>query len=238
MDDKNLLFENYVSGSLTEKEETDFEKKLQNDSTFKNDFIAYKKVYLFLKHKFENEEKRNQFKRNLEVISNKCVSTSKRKKTNILYYGAVASVLLLIGMFLFKNNTPNYNDFVKYNTIDLVVRSNHNHLFLKAEKAYNHKKFNEAVLYFDEILKQDSNNTEICLHKGFSLIELDKFKKAEQVLAPISKGTSIYKSKATWYLALNSLKQKKYTDCIQYLKLIPKNAEEYKFAKKLMNTMD
>lgn len=238
MDNKYLLFENYITNNLSKEEHLYFEKELANNTSLQEDFIAYKNTSLFLKNKFKNEETRNKFKTNLNAISSNYFNKTQKKTIHFWKYGAVASVLLLVGLFLLNNKTPNYNEVVNYNTIELVERGSQNELLLKAENAYNSKNFKEAVLYFNKLLHKTPNNSEIQLYKGFSLIELNKFKEAEKTLQIIAEGNSVFKDKAIWYLALSKLKQKEYSSCIKFLKLISKSSNQYTKAQKLINKLD
>jgi hypothetical protein len=51
-------------------------------------------------------------------------------------------------------------------------------------------------------------------------------------------GNSVYKDKATWYLALSYLKQDKKAACKSTLKEIPVDAEDYDKAQKLLNNLE
>ena len=71
-----------------------------------------------------------------------------------------------------------------------------------------------------------------------SLMQLNKFDTADSLLIGLSKGQSAYKNKGTWYLALSKLKQKEYDDCVELLKTIPEEAEDYRAAQKLIKKLD
>jgi hypothetical protein len=59
------------------------------------------------------------------------------------------------------------------------------------------------------------------------LLETNKTKKAATVFEELSSGTSVYKDKATWNLALVKLKQKNYIECKEILLTIPQDYEDY-----------
>lgn len=239
MNESYLLFEKYLTNNISKEDRVFFERKLKNDLSFKEEFNTYKDASSFLENKFKNEEKLNQFKENLQKISNKNFTPTKKKIFKIWRYGAVASILLLAGIFFFNSNEkPSYDNFVNYNTIELTVRNSQNNTLFKAEKAYNSKDFTTAITFFNSLLKENPNNSEIQLYKGFSLIEINKFNKAQKILNPIANGNSAFKHKAIWYLALSNLKQKNYKACLNHLHLIPETAEEYTMAKKLINKLE
>lgn len=239
MDERYILFENYLTNKISEEERIAFEEKLKNDISFNQDFELYKNTFSFLENKFKNEENLNEFTKNLQKISDENFKSAKKKTFKIWQYGAVASVLLLVGIFFFNNSgNPSYDDFVDYNTIELAVRNSQNDVLSKAENAYNSKDFTSAVTYFDDLLKENPNNSEIQLYKGFSLIELNKFDEAQKELKSIANGKSAFKNKANWYLALSNLKQQKFVETLKYLQMIPESADEYVKAQKLINKLD
>ena len=93
-------------------------------------------------------------------------------------------------------------------------------------------------MLFNQILEEDSSNTEIQLYKSITLIETNQFSESFEFSVGISEGNSIYKNKAMWYLALSKLKQGNFEACKNILKSIPKDAKDYKQAQKLLNKLD
>ena len=141
-------------------------------------------------------------------------------------------------MFNQFSGEPSYSDFANYNQISLTVRGTSDALLKEAETAFNNKNYEEAEQLFNQILEQVSSNTEIQLYKSITLIETNQFDEADELLEGISEGNSIYKNKATWYLALSKLKQNNLESCKSILKSIPDDAEDYKQAQKLLNKLD
>lgn len=237
MEAQYLVFENYITDNLSKEEIIDFENKLQNDISFKDDFIAYKDAYSFLENKFNNESKLNDFKENLHKISDNHFNDTPKKRISFFKYGAVASILLILGLFLFNNTTPTYEKFITYPSLELTTRSNEKELLNKAEASFNNKNFKEANILFTDLLKTDTENTLYKLYKGFALIELDSFKEADTILMEITREKSAYINKALWYMALSKLKQKDFKSCKTILKKIPKGAFEHKKALQLINKL-
>ena len=90
---------------------------------------------------------------------------------------------------------------------------------------------------FSEILKEDLDNTELKLYKGFSLMETNQFQEATTTLKPIAFGNSSYKYTAIWYLVLNNLKQEKYLECKELIHQLPQEFNQYKKAQKLLKDL-
>lgn len=237
-----ILFEEYLSGTLSDNEKKKFEEQLTAEKDFNQSFLTYKELSGYLQNKFENEEETKAFESNLKSISDKHFdktdSKSKVVKFKPWQYAMVASVAILFGLFIFNSNSdPAYNDFANYDSISLTVRGEGDVLFSKAEKAFNEKDFKNAELYFNQILVADKSNAEIKIYKSIALIETNQFNEAEDLLKEIVKGTSVFKHKAMWYMALSKLKQKDYKACKSILVLISEDAEDYTKAKKLLRKL-
>ena len=220
-----------------------FGDRLENDQEFKDAFVTYKELNGFLEHKFENKEASKAFESNLKTISDTYFKTETSTKKVVKFtpwkYAVAASVVVLLGFFVFNNfSDPTYNDFAKYNTISLTVRGAQDSAIKTAENAFNSQDFEKAEDAFRALLLRDKNNTELQFYRAITNIELDKFEVAERLLKDLSQGNSVYKHKATWYLALSKLKQEDNEACISILKTITESAEDYKQAQKLLKKLD
>ncbi|MFD2724944.1 hypothetical protein [Hyunsoonleella rubra] len=247
MEDQNYIeFEAYLSEELSAEECADFESRLETDPEFQEAFETYKELSSFLEHKFGNEEASLAFQNNLENLSKahfektETQTKSGSSKTYVLMkYLVAASVAIVFGLFTFNQlSTPSYADYDDYGTISLTVRGNNDALLKPAEDAFNTGNFEKANEAFGELLSNDDSNIELQLYKGISLLELNRFDEADSLFGKLSADTSAYKNKATWYLALSKLKQKDYDACLQILKTIPEDADDYKQAQKLIKKLD
>ncbi|NMH87493.1 tetratricopeptide repeat protein [Flavivirga algicola] len=242
-DQNYILFEPYLSKELSQDDITAFESRLKNESDFNQAFNTYKELSSFLEHKFEEEAASNAFQNNLKNISNRYFEkqkTSKKTERFKLWQLAIAaSVVLLIGIFTFNNfSSPTFSDYNNYETISLTVRGKQETLLKTAENAFNNRNFAEAETAFSQLLAKDDSNKELQLYKGITLLELDKFAEADNLFGKLSNSPSVYKNKATWYLALSKLKQKDYDACLEILKTVPEDADDYLQAQQLINELD
>jgi len=241
MNEQDLeLYEAYLDNSLDVEAKTDFEVRLKTDETFKTNFEGYKNATFFLSEKFGGQEEQIAFEQNLENISNahfdKKPVTSVR--TEIWKYAAAIVLLVSVGgYFLMDKGHPQYADFATNPSIALVQRSSGDELSKKAEDAFNNKHFDEATVYFNELLKEDANNQELLLYRGIARIETDSYSAAYTDLDRVAKGASVYKNEALWYKALALLKQEKYDACKMVLVEIPATADEYEKAQKLLDEL-
>jgi len=238
-DERFIIFENYLTNNLSNEELKLFEEKIQSDIDFKQEFEIYKALNSSLASKFSNEEKEQELKKTLTSLGNKHLK-KETKVISLFNYKKLmvaASIALLIGFFLFNNGNPVYSDFSNHHKLELVVRSENNQAISKAEAAFNSKNYKEALEQLNTLSQIYLNDTEILLYKGICLLELNNFFEAEAIFDKISTGNSALVNRAIWYKALSLLKQKKYLECKKVLKTIPKSAEEFKQAKKLLRKL-
>lgn len=238
-----ILFEDYLLEALSETDKNAFETRLETDSKFNESFITYKELTSFLEDKFENEETTNAFQNNLNDISKNYFDTQKAPKKVISFkswqLAIAASVLLLIGISIFNNfSSPVYEDFANYESISLTVRGEQDALLKTAETAFNKKDFAKAEAAFKSLLLMEKENTEVKYYSALANIELNKFETADNLLMDLGNGQSAFKNKAIWYLALSKLKQNELDDCLEILKTIPEDADDFENAQKLIKKLD
>ena len=121
-DQDYMLFEEYLSGSLSKDDNNSFEDRLKIETDFKLAFETYKELSVFLAQKFENEEKQTSFQTNLKNISDtffdKKEPTKKVIKFKPWQYAMAASVAVFIGIYSYNlSSIPTYGDFANFNEI-------------------------------------------------------------------------------------------------------------------------
>ncbi len=245
-----LEFEKYLLNELTTDELSVFDKRLEEDTAFATDFALYKEVNTTLSSRFSNYQEENKLRNTLEDLGTIHIKTKttktveKQKEVKIFSLKKyskylVAASLILFGSLLWMNSNQsvNYSDFSNHDSIELVVRGDNNEGLLKAQKAFNSKDFATAQKEFEVILKEDGTKIELQLYLGIALLEQNKFELADSILSRISKGDSVYKNKATWYLALSKLKQKDHKALKNILKTLPKEADDYAKAQKILDKL-
>ena len=244
MKDQNyILFESYLSKELSQDEIIAFESRLKNESDFNQAFNTYKELASFLEHKFENEGTSTAFQNNLKTISNTYFEKQETAKKVVRFkpweYAMAASIALLIGVFTFNNfSDPTFSDYNNYETISLTVRGGEDALLKEAENAFNNKDFAKAEVVFRNLIEADRNNLEWLLYASIANIELGNYEIADTILQDLRSGNSAYKNKATWYLALSKLKRKDHGACLEILRTIPEDADDYKQAQKLIHKLE
>jgi hypothetical protein len=236
-----IVFENYLTNQLSEKDKIDFENQLQNDASIREKFRIYQNWTNYLENKFDS--KTIDFKKNLETISKSNFTENKKSETKVIsfkpyYFAIAASIVLVIGTwFMMQNSMPNYNDYNQHEEAYFTERGDVIESLKLAQDAFNATNYSEAITNFEIVLKSHKR-PEIEFYYAISLLEVDKFTESEVIFNNLKSGTSIYKDKSTWYLALSNLKQKKYEETKEFLKQIPEDAEDYAKAEKLLDELD
>lgn len=238
-EERYIVFENYLSNELSAEEKTNFEKQLAEDSELASAFEIFKELHLHLENKFGNQEELKAFKKNLKSISKEHFKTKKPKVVAFKpwQYAIAASVAVLVGLFVFQNINPSFDDYNNPERATFIERGEVKENLKLAQDAFNAKNYKTAITYFEAILKE-SKSPEIQYFYAVSLLETDQFQKAEINLSDLRYGNSIYKNKATWYLALSKLKQKDYKSCKNILLTIPDDFEDYDQVQQLLNELE
>jgi len=239
-EERYILFDQYLQSEMTAAEKSDFEKQLAEDAEFAAEFETFKSVQLQLQNKFRIEDEREAFKENLTQISQKHFNNDKPKVLFMRpwYYAAAASIIILLGLFFFDyNQNPSFNDYNHPGQAHFTERSTTNVHLLQAEKAFNSRKFKEAIPFFEAALKE-TKTPEIQYYYGVSLLEISEYQKAEAIFNELKATSPVYKDKSLWNLALIKLKQKDYKGCKQILQTISQDYEDYDEVQELLDALD
>ncbi|PCH51061.1 MAG: hypothetical protein COC22_05510 [Flavobacteriaceae bacterium] len=244
-EDSYILFDNYLHKELSASEIISFEKKLQTDANFKQEFEIYKALETSFASKFENKEEAKALRNTLSNLGSTYIKSENSTKTkgklislfNYKQLMVAASIALLIGFFVFNNGEPAYSDFSNHNALELVVRGDNNKVEIKAQKAFNSENYKEALQQLTVLSETNPNDIEIKLYKGICFLELNNYVEADVIFDAISSGKSAFVNTATWYKALSMLKQEQFEACKYVLKTIPESADEYKQAQKLLKKL-
>ena len=238
-DERYILFDQYFQNELSEEDKIKFEKQLSEDSELASAFEIFKDLNLHLDNKFGNASERNDFKKNLKSISKEHFKPKKSKVVAFKpwQYAIAASVAVLVGLFFFQNINPKFEDYNQPENAYFTERGEVNDNLKVAQDAFNSKKYKAVIPYFETLLKE-KKSPEIQYFYAISLLEDGQFQKAETNLVALKSSNSVYKNKATWYLALSKLKQKEYKSCKEILMTIPDDYENYDQVQQLLNELD
>jgi hypothetical protein len=238
-EERYIIFDNYLHHELTAEEKTAFENQLQNDPEMASSFEIYKDLNAHLENKLGNQTELNSFKENLKTISKQIFTEQKSKVITFRpwQYSVAASVTIMLGTWLFmQNSNPEYGRYNQHENAYFTERSVADNNLKNAQEAFNNKNYSDAIMAFEKI--SESKTPELNYYHAIALIETNNYAKAETILNDLKSGTSLYASKAIWYLALSNLKQQKLDVCKMYLKQISEDTEDFDKAQKLLEELE
>lgn len=233
-------FERYLAHEMPADEKSRFEEKLQKEPSFRESFELYKETTQFLETKFSAESA--SFRQNLKAISDTHFEQAgAEKETKVIhlrpwYYAVAASMAIVFGTLIFNQADPQYSDYNSHETAVFTERGTAEANLKQAQDFFNGHQYQKAVASFEKL--QDLQKPELQYFYAIALIETSQFQKAGKVLNALKAGTSVYKDKAAWYLALSYLKQHKTKECKALLQQIPADADEYAKAQELLDDLD
>lgn len=238
-EERYILFGQYLANEMSAEKKVTFDKQLSEDPELATAFEIFKELHLHLENTFGNETEFNAYKKNIKSISKKHFNTKKPKVVAFQpwQYAIAASVAILVGLFVFQNINPSFDDYNNPEMAAFVERGDVNENLKLAQDAFNSKNYKTAIPYFEAILKVNES-PEIQYFYAVALLEDNQIQKAEINFSDLRYGNSIYKNKATWYLALSKLKQNDYRSCKDILLTIPDDFEDYDQVQELLNELD
>ncbi|HQK40227.1 MAG TPA: tetratricopeptide repeat protein [Flavobacterium alvei] len=238
-EERYIKFDQYLANEMSAEEKTVFEKQLSEDPELATSLEVFKELHLHLENKFGKKAEFNAYKKNIESISKKHFKTKKSKVIDLRswHYAVAASVTILFGLFLFQNINPTFEDYNNPEMATFVERGDMNENLKLAQDAFNAKEYKKAIPIFETVLKTNKS-PEIQYFYSIALLEDNQLQKAEINFSDLRYGNSIYKNKATWYLALSKLKQKDFRSCKDILLTIPDDFEDYDQVQELLNELD
>ncbi|HEX9151163.1 MAG TPA: tetratricopeptide repeat protein [Flavobacterium sp.] len=237
-EERYIVFDQYLQNELSAEDKVKFESALNEDPELASAFDTFKQLNLHLENRFGNADEFDSFKENVKAISNEHFNASKPKVIAFKpwIYLVAASVVVLAGLFLF-NPSPNFEDFNQHENAYFTERGPFDRNLKEAEDAFNAKNYKIAIPFFETVLRE-KKTAEIQYFYGVSLLEANRIQEAEAVFNELKSGTSIYKNKAIWGLALSELKQKDYKSCKKILLTIPSDYEDYDKVQELLKKLD
>ncbi|WP_211356615.1 sigma-70 RNA polymerase sigma factor region 4 domain-containing protein [Flavobacterium daemonense] len=184
-------------------------------------------------------EEREAFKENLNQIAEEHFN----KKPKVIglkpwYFAVAISVAVLFGLFFFNyNQNPVFTDYNRPVHASFAEKGSEDGPLKNAEKEFNAKRYSLAIPYFEEVLAKGTT-PELQYFYGISLLEESHYLKAEAVFNELRAGNSVYKEKATWYLALSKLKQRDYKSCKEILQTISQDYDDYDDVQLLLDDLE
>jgi len=251
--------DDYLDGKLAFEESKAFELMLTNNQELL-DYININKEmrvqynnqdWLFVEddtdievlEKYLKSDDAKKYKASILKVNADYINKSNSKKTSLItYFSIAASIVILLGYFIFNSEQTNieiyslYNDWS--NLPSLTTRSDSdNDLLVKGEEAFLNKDFNSSKEFFEMYLNTGKSiNSNVLLYLGISNLEIKNYEKALTNFDDLIESKSIDFSKGYWFKALTYLKMDDKVSSIRELSIIVKDSSNYNYnqAKKLL----
>jgi hypothetical protein len=213
-----ILLEKYFKGVLNSEEQLEFQKLLDTDKEFSEEYKFQNK----LKNVIITEE-RNDLKKFLSVIEN-----NKKKKNYSFYYLAIAAgftILVSISLFNFLNRPPDYNQLyithfeVYPNVIAPTVRDSNviDNTTLEAFRLYDDKNYQSAAVAFNTIFEETGEDYAY-FYYAVSLMANENTEQAINAFKSHQwSEPENYNTVTDWYIGLGYLKLKNKEKATEYI---------------------
>jgi hypothetical protein len=244
------IIDQYLRGELKGEDLQDFEKQLAENNELTKEVALYKNIEDEMSLHFSDKNNEQALSNNLKNLNTQYFLPSQKNKViqfNKWWLLAAAGVIAIIVLVVnpFSSSTPFNNETLyAYHTINVeplpsVERgSNEDSTLITATNFYNQKKYAESLPILIDITTKNPKEKQLQLAVGVCYLKTEKLTAALAIFNSLSKEETIFKDKATWYKALVFLKQNKLDESSNTFQLISPNADDYKAAKKLIQTIE
>lgn len=235
--DKEELLAQYFSKKLSLEAQKEFDHLMASDAEFAKE-VAFQKN---LKAAIGKEEH--------DVVKQQLQGFEAEENTtfNFRNWSVAATVVVLLGLSsiwyfnsaidtekLYAENFEPYRNVVQ----PIVRGESKTDLKTKAFTAYETKHYTEALVYFNELLKENPDET-IAFYKANVLLKLNKTEEAITIFKTNLKTPDSLDDKNNWYLALSHLRLNNMEDAKAILKdLNASSSFKNKNVKQLLKQLD
>ena len=242
------LLEKYMNGKLNKDEVAKFKKIIINNEEMKKEYYLMKDVDNFLSN-YDDENFENKLKNIIREESRPTIIYKKPQLGTIIKFAASIILLVSIASFVYyfviqDKSTRMYNQFYQPYEYSAVTRTNDNtelnNEFKSALEEYNSRNYRQAIQYFEQVLKEDSQYFIASLLIAICHIEIEETSQARVILSEIvNKNNYLINETANWYLALCYVKENDFNNARLILEDLTSYKNYYQLnAQKLLNKID
>ena len=228
MENKIELIEAYLDGTLSEREQLEFEENLKKDPELMKEYLLRKNINEAISEVdvLELRNKLNEIGSSENKIKRLC-------KNPFVFSSAAAAVILLFviswSVFFSSEDISTGEVFNTYYTKYPVLTCNRSFsnenlkdkILVNGFNAYEKSFYIEAKDYFNQVLIMDNSNKMARFYYSICEIELNNLDNSEKLLKELTyKNNHIFWEQSHWYLALVYLKQEKIDKASEILTFI------------------
>jgi|GEM_PF-2133604 len=221
MENQEQLFEQierYLRGLLNQEEKLDFEKRMQENPSFREEVELHQTLETVIQDKNVHA-----LKQTLDESWNTFKKQEERSRNSLpffqSYYFKLAAVLLLLVLSVAtiweliqpKSNQEYYAEYFSPYEARAFTRSDSDSVTFALREAlgkYEREEYRESLEGLNEILAGDSSQVELYLYIGICHMVLDEELEAlSSFKVLIDQGNELFLTQAHWYTALTYLKE-------------------------------
>lgn len=236
--------EQYLAGSLSEKERKAFDQELQEDAALAKELELHRSA-----HRFLGDTDKMALKQKLEIAYQQMPLDEKQTAAFKWWrYGVAAAIIGLIavsslwifvanpsGEALFAEHFQPYPAYAQERQADSDQETPLEHAF----KVYEAKEYKDALPLFEQA-RTAENQFVIDFYLGVCHLSLESPQRARPYLNQVVEhGNNFYTEQATWYLALSFVLEDRQEEAIALLKKVESDGlhPKRKEAKKLLEVL-
>jgi tetratricopeptide (TPR) repeat protein len=239
MEERFELIDRYFENALSPEERLEFNDLLQNNESFRQEFMFHKNLKsAIVSH--QNEE----LKETLKSFESKLSRNSRFSVIPTKWLAAASlAILLTLGSWMVKNYVFPSNEriFESYyepypNTVVPIVRGNELHTIeYRAFLAYEAEEYHKAINLFNSV--ENSEQKYIQFYRALCMLSVEKTEEAIETLIPLTESSPgtlqnmDCRQKAIWYVGLAYLRQGRQQEALHYMDILRNQNEELRFKK-------
>lgn len=258
--DQNIIdrIDAYLNDEMSEGERAIFEADLENNPELKKQYDLYREVDNSMSHLFSKNTKALE-----ETLTNLSEKYSKEAPLNsdfqtndpkikqidkpnyfrLISALAAMFIMILAAYFLFFSTADSQDLAQNYFAENLTELSqtmgNSEELIQQGIAAYNLKDYNSAREYFEEVWKQDPENSEALKYLGLTYLAQKDFENAFSFFEQLTALPDLYSNPGLFYQAITLMMRNEGADVINAKELLEEvvrqNAEGSKQAKEWLD---
>lgn len=244
----------YLQNTLSKEALISFEKKMQENTLFKEEVLLYKSLqqsfnkndwnstnntkldnFQSIKNNLKSEEFQD-ISKNIRAVENTYLNTNKSKKSTFYKLAMAASILvfLAIGLPSLFNNSLNdyYNEYENWNEIPSLTEKGTQNEAQKIEELYASKNYNALITLYETNIDKEYHDYNL-MQIGHTYTVLENTEKAIQVFDKLIASKKLSSSKGHWYKLLIYLKLHDKVKIKQQLDVILQDENNYKYEEAL-----
>lgn len=211
--DNMEFIENYFNGINDDAQKKEFEKKIMEDPSFAEDVAFYISTQQVLRESIY-EEKKIHFK---EIYNRQKTTKTKSPVRYLWKYVAAASVIIAVVLITWlsfnkKSLQQLADNYINQNFKTIGVSMGDKDSLQSAFDLFNANKMEQALNIFEQLSKNNPQNTEAIKYAGVVYLRLGNYDKAVQDFTILANDTSLYSNPGKFYEAITLLKRNKTGD--------------------------